>query len=278
MSVRSEHRISVADGLALHVAEYEGEGAALLCLPGLTRNSRDFEPVAAYLAGRHRLICPDFRGRGRSDWDPQPERYQPLTYAADMWQLLDAFAVPKVMVLGTSLGGIVGMMMAMQQPERIAGLVLNDVGAFTPQAALLGIRRYLQQAGPVAGWQAAADSLRANFGAAFNGLSDAEWLAFARRLYRERDGRLVPDYDPALLGPFQSAGDLDLWPLFDALPDMPVLLLRGEHSEILSAEVCQQMRVRRPELICCEVPGRGHAPLLDEPAVRQAIMSFLATA
>lgn len=269
----AEHRLAMAEGLALYLRE-QGQGEPLLCLPGLTRNSRDFEP-AAYLAVRHRMLCPDMRGRGRSDWDPTPEHYQPPTYVADMWQLLDQLGIERVSVLGTSLGGIMGMMMAVQQPQRVRALILNDVGAFTPRAALVRISGYLRAAGPVADWSDAAETLRAAFGEHFENMAGTDWLAFARRLYRERDGVIAPDYDPALLGPFQSGADLDLWPLFDLLPPMPVLVLRGEHSEILSRDVCEQMAARRPGLAWVEVPGRGHAPLLDEPEARAAIEGFL---
>lgn len=272
------------DGLELYARDYRhhtpDSAPAVLCLHGLTRNSADFEGLAGHLAPLYRVVCADQRGRGRSARDPRPANYQPATYVQDMFCLLDHLGLEQVAVIGTSMGGLMGMMMAALQPGRISALVLNDIGPEVDPAGLARIKSYVGRSAPVGNWEEAVAQTRAINADAFPDFDDARWASFAQALYREEAGVPVLDYDPAIAEPFgddESAVPPDLWPLFEGL-DMPVLVLRGEHSDILAAASARRMcnRGRRCHLV--EIPRRGHAPTLDEPAARTAIGELLAAA
>jgi pimeloyl-ACP methyl ester carboxylesterase len=269
------------DGLALYARDYPGPADArlnVLCLPGLTRNSRDFANLAAALSTTYRVICPDQRGRGRSAYDPDPSRYQPLTYVADMWALLDHLQIHKVAIIGTSLGGIMAMVMAATRPDRIVGAVLNDIGPEIDPAGLARIQSYVGKMAPPATWADAVAQTKALNAAIFPHMDEAHWESFTRALYREGpDGRPVLDYDPAISRNVDSgnAAPPDMWPLFDTLKATPLVVIRGGTSDILSAATMAQMRARHPQLVTVEVPGVGHAPMLDEPEARDAIIGFL---
>jgi pimeloyl-ACP methyl ester carboxylesterase len=282
-----------ADGTALAARDYPPAGggagdarAPLVCLHGLTRNSRDFESVAPWLAAQgRRVLAPDVRGRGRSAYAADPQSYQPATYAADVLALLDALAVPRVIMVGTSMGGLVAMVLAALAPERLAGAVLNDVGPQLSATGLARIASYAGQAPAVADWADAAAYARATNGQAFPGLAPEAWDAFARRLFRDEAGRPALDYDPAIMAPIRAAAEAgapapDLWPLFDALSagGRPLLLVRGASSDVLEAEAAAAMRARAPALDYAEVPGVGHAPMLTEPDAQAALAAFLARA
>ncbi len=270
------------DGLNLYARDYPNDSApfTVLCLHGLTRNSADFEDLAQVLSRRYRVLVMDQRGRGRSDNDPTPANYHLGTYVADTLAMLDALEVSDAALIGTSMGGLMSMVMGSTAPQRFRGMVLNDIGPVVEAAGLERIRGYVGRGGSVTDWDEAVAQVRANSAAAFPNLTDTEWLDFARRLYRERaPGRLEPAYDPAIAEPINAdttaAVPGDLWELFDTLADMPMLVLRGELSDILSAETVADMARRKPGLQYVEIPDRGHAPLLSEaPAVR-AIESFL---
>lgn len=272
-----------ADGLTLYARDYRQQAGldvpAILCLHGLTRNSADFEGVAAALAADYRIICADQRGRGLSDYDPRPANYQPRVYVDDMFSLLDQLRLEQVIVIGTSMGGLMGMIMAAMQPARIRALVLNDIGPEVDPAGLARIQAYAGKLAPVADWAEAVAQTRQINGPEFPDFDDERWLAFTRALYRERDGVPVLAYDPAIAEPFASqdgaAVPPDLWPLFEGLA-MPVLVLRGEHSDILAADCARQMVSRGRHCRLVEVPRRGHAPTLDEPVARRAIEALLA--
>jgi pimeloyl-ACP methyl ester carboxylesterase len=285
-----EHTVRAGDGLALFVREWPAEapaqgatdmGAPVLCLHGLTRNSRDFEVVAPRLAalGR-RVLAMDVRGRGRSDWDPQPSRYAAPVYVQDALKALDDLGVERAIWLGTSMGGIIAMIAAGAAPQRVAGAILNDIGAVIDAAGLRRIASYVGRGGPVADWPAAAGAVRALNGAAFPQADDAFWLTTARRTFRQRaDGRVEPDYDPAIAGPPPAAdapSSVDLWPAFAALDRIPTLVLRGALSDILTRDVVLAMRERKPDLAWAEVHAVGHAPTLEEPAAWLPIVDFLA--
>jgi pimeloyl-ACP methyl ester carboxylesterase len=285
-----ERTVRAADGLALFVRDYapvapqDGPadlGLPVLCLHGLTRNSRDFEVVAPRIAalGR-RVIAMDVRGRGRSDWDAQPARYQPATYAQDALQVLDQLGVERAVWLGTSMGGIISMVAAATASQWVAGVVLNDIGAKVERAGLQRIAGYVGKGGPLASWTEAAAAVRITNGDAFPAADDAFWMTLAQRTHRARaDGRVEADYDPAIAtGMSPDAPAPDLSPLFAALNATPTLVIRGALSDILSREGVAHMRAMKPDLAVAEVPAVGHAPTLEEPAAFLPLVDFLARA
>lgn len=268
------------DGLTLFYRDYApGRGGTpVLCLPGLTRNSRDFEDIALHLSATRRVVAPDLRGRGFSAHDPEWRNYHPATYVTDVWRLLDDLDIASVIVIGTSLGGLIAIVMAVRDPARLAGVVLNDIGPEVAPAGLARISAYTGRLPPVRNWSEAALQTREIYREWWPGLSDEQWMRMARRAYREDAGG-VPrlDMDLALgtavreLGP-QSG---DPWQAFDALHDTPTLVLRGERSDVLSEEILHRMRQRKPDLSTVTVANRGHVPLLDEPECIAAIDQFV---
>lgn len=272
--------LTVRDGLRLHYRDYPGdpEKPPLLCLPGLTRNARDFADFAERRSPRFRSLLLEFRGRGESDRDPQPARYNPLTYAADVIELLDDLHLDRAIFVGTSLGGLVTMTVAALAPQRIAAAILNDVGPELGQAGLDRIQGYVGKDMRFASWEEAAAGIAANQAHAFPKYGLADWLATARRHCRERGGEIVLDYDMAIADVFKTAGPTpktDMWPLFAALAQKPLLVVRGAKSELLSVEAFEKMRAAAPNARFVEVPDVGHAPMLDEPEAAAAIDDFL---
>ncbi len=269
------------DGLQLSYRDYPGPTAAgvtALCLHGLTRNSRDFEDLAPRLARTRRVLCLDLRGRGLSARDPQPQRYLPPTYAQDVLELLDAAGVARIAVIGTSLGGILALLLAALRPAALAGVVLNDVGPVVDPAGLARIAGYVGKSAAVASWEAAAEAAQALNAAVFPGFGRADWLRFAHRTYRlDPDGMLRPDYDPAIAEATRAGGAVppDLWALWSALALIPALAIRGELSDILSETTLAEMARRKPDLEVLRVAKTGHAPTLDEPECVAAIEKFL---
>lgn len=270
------------DGLRLYCALYTARrpgGLPVLCLPGLTRNCRDFGALAAHLREQHDVLTADLRGRGRSAWDPDPTRYHLTTYVADAWSLLDARQVSRVLVIGTSLGALMGMAMAATKPDRIAGVVLNDAG---PEIDPAGVRRIAGYAGklpPVFSWADAAAQAKSVYGLALPGLSDADWLDYAHRGYRENAaGVPVPDMDPRISDAFKNSPTAppDLWPLYAQTKGVPMLVIRGALSDLLSAATVTRMARDKPDLQHMTVANRGHAPLLNEPECLAAIDAFVA--
>lgn len=281
MNRKAERHFLSADGLSLHYMSYGADSARapILCLPGLTRNARDFEDLAPRLGADRRALAPDMRGRGRSEWDPDWRNYKPRIYVADVWRLLDELGIDRVVVIGTSLGGLMAMIMAAEHPERLAGAILNDIGPEVAPEGLARISEYTGRLPPVEGWEAAVAQSREIYGDALPGLSDAQWARLARRSYRENeDGTISPDMDPNIGRALREQGGTpgDTWALFDALRDIPTLVLRGELSDILSAETLARMQARKPDLQVATIPRRGHVPLLDEPESLAAIDAFLA--
>lgn len=272
----------VADGIRLHYREYgaRSERPPLLCLHGLTRNGRDFDDFARRMAPRHHVIVPDFRGRGLSGSDPEPARYVPVTYAHDVIALLDHLGIADAVIVGTSLGGLVAILLAVLDEDRIAAAVLNDVGPELEPAGIERIRTYVGKDPDFGSWDEAAEAARSINRGLPRHWSAREWEAMARRLMSERqDGRIRPDYDPAIAVPFNAppGEPVDLWPMFDALAQKPVLVLRGEHSDLLSATALERMVGRSGKVRAATIPGIGHAPGLDEPEALAAIDSFLAS-
>jgi pimeloyl-ACP methyl ester carboxylesterase len=270
----------VADGLRLHYRDYAGPAGRppLLCLHGLTRNARDFADLAERYSSARRVIAFDFRGRGLSDYDPLPARYTPLTYAGDVLQLLDQLGIDEAVFVGTSLGGIVTMTLAATAPQRIKAAILNDVGPELSKVGLDWIKSYVGKGARFSSWDDAAEAIADNVGQAHPGYSHADWLRMAHRLCREENGAIVFDYDMAIALPFEVQGPaprVDLWPLFNALGQKPLLVIRGAMSELLSAETLRKMHSAVPDLKSVTVPGVGHAPTLDEPEAIAAIDAFL---
>ena len=270
------------DGLRLYYRDYPVAVAGrlpLLCLPGLTRNCRDFETTALRLQPMRRVLTPDLRGRGRSQYDPQWQNYHPGTYLDDLARLLRDAGVERAILLGTSLGGILAMLIAATAPQVPAAVILNDIG---PEVAPAGMQRIASDVGrhaPVASWEAAAAQMRAMYGVAMPDALDEDWMAFARRSYTELDGTPRLDVDPAVgeaVRAAPSSGAPDLWPICAALGPLPVLAVRGELSDVLSAATFERMAREMPDLERLTVPRRGHPPLLDEPECVATIDAFLA--
>ncbi len=263
------------DGLRLHYRDYAGpaDRPPILCLHGLTRNSRDFETVAARYAGQWRVLALDFRGRGLSDPDPLSARYAPQTYAMDVLQLLDELAIKEAVFFGTSLGGLVTMAVATVASQRIAGALLNDVGPELDPAGIERIRTYVGKQVSFLDWQDAAAALQARLGDVHPAYGPAEWLRFAKRVCRDNGECVEFDYDMALGEPFNqgNTGELaDAWPFFRALAGRPVLIVRGERSDLLRENIAEAMRDAIPDAELATVPRVGHAPDLDEPEAVEA--------
>ena len=269
----------VRDGLKLHYRDYPGSPRRppLLCLPGLTRNVRDFEKFAELYSPRFRVLALDFRGRGESDYDPLPARYNPLTYVSDVLELLQHAGIAQAIFVGTSLGGLVTMAMASMAPDRIAAAILNDVGPELNRLGLDRIQAYVGKDERFGTWEDAGAAIASNQAGAFPDYGDTDWIAMAGRNCRERDGAIRFDYDPAIAVPFQAPPPetpFDWWPLFRALSAKPLLVIRGELSDLLSAQALERMQAEAPQMQSVTVPGVGHAPLLNEPEAEAAIDAF----
>jgi pimeloyl-ACP methyl ester carboxylesterase len=282
-----ERFVSSVDGLRLYVRDYAplepATGAPVFLLHGLTRNSRDFEIVAARIAalGR-RVIVPDMRGRARSAYDSDPAHYVPAVYAQDVARIMDELGMDRAVFIGTSMGGIITMVLAALQPERIAAAALNDIGPRLDSTGIQRIASYVGAPQAVSSWAEAAEAARSRNGVAFPArLDDGEfWDVFARRTYKQgEDGALRLDYDAnialALTDP-ETASPVDMTPLFEALNDKPVLSIRGEISDLLAPDGVEHMRAIKPDLVSVEVPNVGHAPTLEEDEAWLALVDFLA--
>lgn len=270
------------DGLRLHARDYPGpEGTPpVLCIPGLTRNARDFAGVAERLSPAWRVICVELRGRGESAHAPDPMTYAPLTYVQDVAALLDDLGLRRAVFFGTSLGGIVTMLTAAVTPEVVAGALLNDIGPELEEEGLAHIRGYVGRQQSHASWLHAARALQASQGANFPRYELSDWLRFAKRIYKlSPSGRVVLDYDMRIAEPFRMPGGatgVDLWPGWEALAGRPVTVLRGELSTLFSAATAHEMVRRVPDAELVTVPQVGHAPALDEPEAVAAIERLLA--
>lgn len=270
------------DGLKLHYRDYAGpaDRPTLLCLPGLTRNARDFHHVAQRLAGQWRVVCPDLRGRGDSAYAKDPASYNPLQYVEDVGLLFEAAGIDRFVAIGTSLGGLMTMIMAMTMPDRIAGALLNDVGPEIAPGGLERIRSYVGQGRSFPTWMHAARALEESQAAVFPDYAIGEWLEVAKRcMVVGSNGRIVFDYDMRIAEPLSQPGGesgVDLWPAFNALKGRPVTLLRGELSDVLAKDVLRKMAKALPDAEAVTVPHVGHAPMLDEAEAVAAIDRLLA--
>ncbi len=270
------------DEVRLHYRDFAGGGdgrPAAVCLPGLTRNVRDFESLALRLAPRFRVLTVSFRGRGESGHAADPQSYVPAIYAEDLKRLLADAGCARSIVIGTSLGGLVGLMLGAAGGAEVAGIVLNDVGPVLEQSGLGRIRAALGRGDNWPSFLAAARDIARLQRDIYPDWTLESWLAHAKRLCRiAADGRIVWDYDPEIAAPLHLAADdetPDLWPLFEAWRGRPMLSIRGELSDILSAATQAEMKRRHPGLETATVPRVGHAPTLDEAESRAAIDGFL---
>lgn len=278
--VDNAHYYRSSDGLKLYYREFgsNNSGTPVICLPGLTRNSRDFEDLAIHIASRRRVLTPDLRGRGYSEYDPNWKNYHPTTYVNDAWQLLDHLAIDTVLVIGTSLGGLCAMGMAATNAQRLAGVIMNDIGPDVHAAGLDRIKEYTGRTKPVTNWDEAVVQTRELYGDWLPGLSDADWRKMAWKAYREgTDGIPRVDCDSNIGRAAREAEVLqaDPWALFAALADVPTMLLWGEMSDILTQDIVDKMVAVKADLDVVAIPNRGHAPLLDEPQSMAAIDRFL---
>jgi pimeloyl-ACP methyl ester carboxylesterase len=275
--------ITAADGLKLHVRDYgqQGDGTLpVVCLPGLTRTAEDFETLAGALsADGRRVIAIDYRGRGRSDYDADPAKYSLPVELGDVIAITTALQCEPAVFVGTSRGGILTMLLASVRPAAIAGAVLNDIGPVLEPAGLERIKGYVGKLPQPKDYDDAAAILMRLFGPQFPRLTLDDWRSSARRGFEDVDGVLVPTYDPALM---LALADVDvskpipdLWPQFEALEDVPLMVVRGALSDLLSAETVEAMGRRHPGLETLTVPDQGHAPLLAESDVITRIAAFV---
>jgi pimeloyl-ACP methyl ester carboxylesterase len=274
-------------GLSLYARDYARSGgqarSPVICIHGLTRNSGDFEDVAPWIAAQgRRVIAVDVRGRGRSERDPDPARYHPKVYAQDVLQLLDQAGIARAVFVGTSMGGIITMAIALKRLAAISGAVLNDVGPVISMKGLERIKGYVGKGRPLESWDDAAAYIKSINESAFPENTMADWMTWAKRTFREEAGRIVLDYDPKIAAAIQGAKlkptSLVAKLLYRRLArNRPTLLIRGANSDIVGPEEAQYMQRSAPALKYAEVPGVGHAPMLTEPAARDALSSFLAS-
>lgn len=271
-------RFTTADGLSLAYRD-EGAGPAVLCLPGLTRNMADFEPVARRYAARARIVRMDKRGRGLSDHDPDPMNYTIPTEAGDALALLDHLGIDRAAIIGTSRGGLIAMVIAAQAKERLTGVLLNDIGPVIEPEGLQFISTYIGVTPTFGSYDEAVETLMVVMKDRFPRATRETWRAHAERTWAEGENGLALRYDPDLRRPVveSDTGAVlpDPWPLFESLSGLPLALLRAENSDILGRETAAEMQRRRPDMIYAEVPGTGHVPFLDEPESRAVIEAFL---
>ncbi|MFC3050886.1 alpha/beta fold hydrolase [Kordiimonas pumila] len=269
------------DGLKQYYRDYNHVATGspvVLCMPGLTRNSKDFADIAAYMADRCRVICVEQRGRGKSEWDQKPERYRPDVYVADMVALLEHLGIKTVIAFGTSLGGMMTMLMATVKPDCVKGAILNDIGPEIDQTGVARIKSYVGKGIPPKTWEEAVRAVKFANRGVYPTFTDTNWEEFTHKLYHIENGTPIIEYDPALSKNFESSKDQtspDLWPFFDALSMVPIVVLRGALSDILSAETLKEMEERHPDLTPVTVPDKGHVPLMTEPECKKAIDELL---
>ena len=279
MSDYRERLVSAQDGAQLYVRDYGDPLSArvpLLCLAGISRNSKDYHALALRHASRRRVICPDYRGRGRSDWSRDWRQYAPPVTLGDIIQIMAALDLGRVVIVGTSFGGLLSMALNALKPGAVAGVVLNDIGPAVG-AGSGGIMERIGRDQPQPDLASAARYLSREF-PHLSYRTDAEWLDFAERTYRRgEDGVWHHDWDPDIARPFQ-AGDtagMDLWALFNGFVAVPALVVRGGISDLLTEEGLGRMVEAKPDLITVTVPGVGHTPHLGEPEVQGVLDDFL---
>ncbi|MEO9827570.1 MAG: alpha/beta hydrolase [Paracoccaceae bacterium] len=266
---------SATDGTVLYYSD-EGQGIPVLALAGLTRNGSDFDYVAPHL-NDVRLIRLDYRGRGKSGWSGA-QTYTIPQEAQDVIALLDHLELSQAAILGTSRGGLIAMALAAFAKDRLSGVCLVDIGPELPEAGLEVIRNYIGK-NPTQKTYREATAMRAQLLAGFINVPESRWSEEVRKHYVETSEGLKINYDPALRDAVLATADQpmpDLWPLFDALEGLPLALIRGENSDLLTMETTQKMQARRSDMVFADVPQRGHVPFLDEPLALSALGDWLA--
>lgn len=283
MTAFRDHFFKTDDGLTLYARDYPGPSArapVVLCLHGLTRNSRDFQDLAPALAAQFRVLVPEQRGRGLSEYDSDSAHYTIIHYVNDMRCLLEGLEVDRVHAVGTSMGGLMTFALNALYPGLIGRAVINDIGPEIATAGLNRIKSYVGLAGPFDDWVSATAYIKSLSAPIFPLWGEEQWGAFARQSYVERDGKIVIDYDPGITGPLKEEGAESeaeiLWSMFDALAAVPTLLVRGDLTDLLSEDCVAKMCERHQQLSVLRVPDVGHAPMLNEPGVSDAIKKFLA--
>ncbi|RXT29099.1 alpha/beta hydrolase [Rhizobium leguminosarum] len=279
------------DGLRLYARDYRpGEPATdgwlpVICLPGLTRNTRDFHPLALLLSGDtpvpRRVIALDSRGRGNSAWDDNKANYNLAIEAGDVLTACATFGIERAIFIGTSRGGLILHLIAATRPDLLEAVILNDIGPVLEAEGLMLIRDYLNSGRKPANWNEAADILKENHGASFSALGEEDWREMALALYRDIGGRPAADFDPAIAEALKlidfSQPLPDLWGQFESLSRLPLMLIRGENTTLLSQETAGEMARRHPRLILHAAEGQGHAPLLHLGDIPTTIRTFLDT-
>ena len=278
----SDFYYQVPDGLTLYARDYQGPHdrvGCVLLMHGLTRNSRDFDVLADKLSASFRVLVPEQRGRGRSEWDSQPARYGIPTYVNDMFELLEAVGEDHVAAVGTSMGGLMAMVMNAMRPGVFTHVVLNDIGPELSKEGLDRISGYVGQGGIISTWEEAVAYNRAINAVAFPSLSDQQWGDFTRQLFGERNGAPFLDYDPSISQAVRSdegsALPPDLWSVYAQLESQPLMLIRGAISDLLDTDIKDRMIQSVPDLLYLEVADVGHAPMLIDDAVTEALENFL---
>ena len=266
---------TTSDGLNIYY-EDEGDGLPILCLPGLTRTTADFDYVAPHLEG-NRLIRVDYRGRGQSDFDENWQNYNLQTEGRDVLELLAHLGLAKTAILGTSRGGMLGMGLAATARDHLLGVALNDIGPEIDPRGIAFILVYLGRNPASKTYEEAAAALKHVF-SDFEGVSDERWLREAQKNYTQTDDGLQITYDPKLRDATEAMASqppLDLWPFFDALQGLPTACIRGANSQLFTQETLDKMMLRHPEMITAVVPGRGHVPFMDEPEAIEALHTWV---
>ena len=282
MSAFKDHFFQTQDGLRLYARDYPGpddNAPVVLCLHGLTRNSRDFQELAPALADHFRVLVPEQRGRGRSDYDDDLSRYALLQYVEDMRGLLSDLGIKQVAIVGTSMGGLMTFALNALYPGLVTRAVINDIGPEIAEVGLNRIKSYVGMVGPFADWDEARVYLKSASAEIFPDWQDAQWADFARQCYVERDGQVIVDYDPRIAEPLAAENNDteadSLWSLFAAMSAVPSLLIRGELTDLLTESCVAKMCEGHPDMAVMSVPRVGHAPMLNESGVTEAICEFL---
>jgi pimeloyl-ACP methyl ester carboxylesterase len=280
MPAYREATLSAQDGLALYYRDYGDPLAAktpLLCLTGLTRNSADFAGLAERLSSERRVLCPDYRGRGRSAYDPDWRHYDPYVYVSDISHVLAATGIGRAVVVGTSMGGLLAIGLAVLRPTLIAGLVLNDIGPNVSSPGLDRILKYVGVDHPQSDWESAVRFLKELTPNLAPKADDAWWRTHAEATYcKGGDGLLHFNWDLAIAKPLDNQRvATDLWTMFRGLRAIPTLAFRGALSDVLTEDVFSRMALEKPDLVCVTVPDKGHTPSLTEPQAISALDAFL---
>lgn len=282
MSAFKDHFFQTQDGLRLYARDYPGpdnSAPVVLCLHGLTRNSRDFQDLAPALTENFRVLVAEQRGRGRSDYDDDASRYTLLRYVEDMRGMLSSLKIERVAIVGTSMGGLMTFALNALYPGLVTRAVINDIGPEIAEVGLNRIKSYVGMVGPFADWDEATAYLKSASVDIFPDWQDSQWADFASQCYVERGGQVVIDYDPRIAEPLTAeSNDTEaetLWSLFAAMSAVPSLLIRGELTDLLTESCVAKMQEVHPDMALLTVPKVGHAPMLNESGVTGAILEFL---